>query len=77
MSEQPIEYYCLRCGGTNVDSEAWVSWNRAEQKWEIDDHRDYDHCHDCEDECSTADRPVTDVKILAQIAIKNAERQTA
>ena len=76
MSEQPVEFYCMRCGGTNVDSEAFARWNRVKQEWEVEDLRDYEHCGDCEDECSTDDRPITDVKLLAQIAIYNAERQT-
>ena len=78
MPEQPYEYYCLTCGGTNVDHEVWVEWNVAEQKWDVDDAScSYEHCQDCHDECRTDQRPITDVKLLAQIAIKNAERQTA
>lgn len=77
MSEQPYEYYCLSCGGNNVDHEAYVNWNRVEQKWEIEDIRDYEYCGNCQDECGTDQRPITDVKILAQIAIKNAEKQSA
>ena len=76
MPEQPYEYYCLKCGGTDVSTDAVAYWNREEQKWD-QDFRDYEYCSDCEDECRTDQRPITDVKILAQIAIKNAERQTA
>jgi hypothetical protein len=73
---QPYEYYCLTCGGTDVETDAFANWNRVEQKWEYD-FRDYEHCGDCEDDCNTDQRPITDVKILAQIAIKNADLQSA
>ena len=77
MPEQPYEYYCLTCGGSEIEYEAFVNWNPVEQKWDMGDIRDYEHCHDCQDECRTDQRPITDVKILAQIAIHNAEKQSA
>ena len=77
MSEQPYEYYCLKCGGSDIGHEAYVDWNLVKQKWDIDDIREYEYCQDCEDTCSSDQRPITDVKILAQIAIHNAEKQSA
>ena len=69
MPEQPYEYYCTTCGGTKVGIDAFAYWNREEQKWD-QDFRDYEYCSDCEYDCRTDQRPITDVKILAQIAIK-------
>ena len=75
-TSQPYEYYCLKCGGIDVSTDAVAYWNREEQKW-YQDFQDYEYCADCEDECRTDQRPITDIKILAQIAIKNADLQSA
>ena len=76
---QPEEFYCTICGGTDITVEAYCFWDNVEQKFahfEVADEG-YNHCADCEDQACTDFRPITDVKTLAQIAIKKSERKAA
>lgn len=71
---QPEEYCCTDCGGTNVSSDAWCSWDNATQdfaNFEVADEG-FDYCADCGHDGAEF-RPITDVKTLAQIAIKREE----
>ena len=78
MRQPPEEYYCTACGGTNIIAEAYCSWDSVAQMWVFDQVIDegYDYCTDCEDSAGEF-RPITDVKTLAQIAIKKEEANAA
>ena len=71
---QSEEYYCTSCGGTDIAIEAYCQWDVTTQDWAYLDLRDeaLASCGDCYSE-TTAFRPITDVKTLAQIAIKKEE----
>ena len=76
---QPEKYCCTACGGTNITVEAYCVWDNVEQKfahYEVVDEG-YDYCVDCEDQRTGAFFPITDVKTLAQIAIKREEANEA
>lgn len=79
MRHPPEDFYCTTCGGANITSEAYCHWNVDNQCWEFDGVMDegYDYCNDCSDERTGEFRPVTDVKILALIAIKREESNAA
>ena len=72
---QPQEYYCESCGGTAITAEAHCYWDNVKQDFSYYDVADqgYDYCADCEDRTATEFRPITDLKTLAQIAIKREE----
>ena len=72
---QSKEYYCTSCGGTDVSLEGYCYWDSVEQKfvhYETSDEGQ-DYCTDCEDHIIGDFRSITDVKTLAQIAIKKEE----
>ena len=75
---QPEEFYCTECGGTDISSEAWCAWDKFEQKFAHFDVADagYDYCADCGHDRAEF-RPITDVKTLAQIAIRREEANAA
>jgi hypothetical protein len=81
MSQPPEEFYCTDCGGTDitVKTEAYCHWDNVEQKFVHFKTADegYDYCTDCADQATGAFRPITDVKTLAQIAIKKDEANAA
>ena len=71
---QPQELYCTDCGSTNVKSFADCEWDVVTQSFSyFDVHSDDDYCADCEDRATGKFRPITDLKTLAQIAIKREE----
>lgn len=76
---QPEEFYCTTCGGTDITVEAYCYWDTAEQKFAHFETVDegYDYCTDCDEQTAGSFRPVTDVKTLAQIAIKKEEANEA
>ena len=79
MSYPPEEFYCTTCGGTDIQAEAYCYWDVAAQTWayyEVVDEG-FDFCADCEEQTAGSFRPITDVKTLAQIAIKKEEANEA
>ena len=75
---QPQELYCKTCGGTNVTSFADCGWDVVTQSFSFFDVRsEDDYCADCEDRATGEFRPITDLKTLAQIAIKQEEANEA
>ena len=79
MRQPPEEFYCTDCGGTDITAEAYCYWDNVEQNWAYYEvvAEGYDYCVDCEDQRTGAFRPITDVKTLAQIAIKKEEADAA
>jgi hypothetical protein len=79
MSQPPEEFYCTVCGGTNITVEAYCQWDNVEQKFAHFETADegYDYCADCGDRAEGEFRRITDVKTLAQIAIKKEEANAA
>lgn len=75
MTRPPEEYYCENCGGTDITVEAYCYWDNVEQNFAHYETVDegYDYCADCEDRATAEFRPITNVKTLAQIAIKQEE----
>tara|TARA_R110002072_G_scaffold190828_1_gene347732 strand:+ start:576 stop:824 length:249 start_codon:yes stop_codon:yes gene_type:complete len=75
MTQPPEEYCCTDCGGTDITVEAYCNWDSVEQKFAHYETADegYDYCADCEDRVRGRFRPITDVKTLAQIAIKKED----
>jgi len=73
----PEEYYCTICGGTGLTVEAYCRWDNVTQTFAHHELADegYDYCRDCNDQCRGDFRPITDVKTLAQIAIKKEATQ--
>lgn len=43
--EYPV---CRSCGSENVVCDAWASWDRVSQEWELEDTFDDTFCKDCE-----------------------------
>jgi hypothetical protein len=71
---QPEEFFCTDCGGTNIIAEATCYWDITTQKWahfEVADEG-WDNCADCGHDGADF-RTITDIKSLAQIAIKKQE----
>ena len=79
MTQPPEEYYCTNCGGTNITSEAYCYWDNVKQDFADFEvaAEGYDYCAGCEDRAAGEFRPITDVKTLAQIAIKKEEANAA
>ncbi len=74
----PEEYYCIACGGTNITVEAYCYWDNVKQDFADFETADagWDNCADCGHDGADF-RPITDVKTLAQIAIKKEEANAA
>ncbi len=43
-----IEWFCRKCGGTNVRSQNWSMWDTETQQWERTDPDD-GWCDDCDE----------------------------
>ena len=51
---RPVEMRCDHCGGTDIEVEASVYWDKANQKWvinEVDPSGNGAYCSDCGDGC--------------------------
>jgi len=72
---QPEEFFCTECDGTDIVAEALCYWDITTQKWSYYEVmvEGYDYCHDCNDRRIGDFRSITDVKSLAQLAIKKQE----
>ena len=72
----PDELYCTECGSTDVISEGYVAWDAVTQKSVVFSISDggVDYCNTCDEETSCYWREITDVKILAKIAIHNGDK---
>jgi hypothetical protein len=66
---QPTRWCCSRCGSEDVTVGAFAKWNVVKQEWQFD----LNWCSDCRADCIVEERPITDVKRLAQIAIEKGE----
>ena len=77
MRRPPEEFYCTTCNGTDITAEAYCVWDSVEQKWAHYEvvEEGYDYCETCMDQTTGSFRPITDVKTLAQIAIKQNEKE--
>jgi len=79
---QPEEYYCTVCGGANMTVEVSYYWDNVTQTFApfetADEGRSKggSYCAEC-GHVSANFRPITDVKTLAQIAIKREEANAA
>jgi len=85
LEQQPVNYVCETCGGTNVDTHATVAWNVADQEWhivkvkplgEIFGYPD-DHCHDCAKTGSAETNMVMRHASLKEIAVSVIEKEEA
>ena len=76
---QPEEFYCTGCGSTDMTAEAYCLWDNVTQSYAgfkvVDEGNDW--CEACSSHRTGYFRPITDIKTLAQIAIKKSERKTA
>ena len=75
MTQPPEEYCCTDCGGTDITVEAYCYWDNVKQDFADFEvaAEGWDYCADCEDRATAEFRPITNVKTLAQIAIKQEE----
>jgi DNA-directed RNA polymerase subunit RPC12/RpoP len=70
----PIKFVCNQCGQDNsVHALAYVGWNIETQDWEFEELYDDDvlRCT-CGHSNAFREEPVTDLKVVAQHAIKQA-----
>jgi hypothetical protein len=72
----PVTWVCETCGSERVSVGAYATWNVVKQEWdyELEDNSSNDFCFDCFSEV-VAEKPVTDLKILAQIAINREQNR--
>lgn len=54
-----IAIRCARCGSSDVSRDAWGDWDVGAQDWVLRTVFDHAHCHDCEDETSLIEVPLT------------------
>ena len=74
MSVQPYIIVCSTCGSDEILFSSESTWNPVAQDYEHHNLEDYgDWCLKCGDRVEVENIDVTDVKLLAQIAIHNAE----
>jgi len=82
---QPVNYVCVECGGTNVETHAMVAWNVADQEWyithvkplgEIFGYHD-DICHDCAETGSLETSMNRRDASLKEIALATIEKEKA
>jgi len=75
----PEEFYCTGCGSTDMTSEAYCYWDNVTQSYAdfevVDEGNDW--CEACSSHRTGDFRPITDLKTLAQIAIKREEANEA
>ena len=50
MKPGKYKYICPICGGDNVVSDAWASWDVESQQWVLENTFDQEFCNDCETE---------------------------
>lgn len=50
MSQKAVRVFCARCGSEDVFKDAWASWNKEKQEWELFQTFDYTFCETCQEE---------------------------
>jgi hypothetical protein len=50
--KKKVIYVCSTCGSEEVLLDAWASWNKDAQRWELANTFDAAYCAECEGECS-------------------------
>ena len=74
----PIKYVCDFCGADDTaHTEGFLDWDVPSQNWVFSGHTDAPLWCACGGDNCFTETPVTDVKTLAQIAIKQEEANEA
>lgn len=60
MSGEPrFDKRCEACGSDNVFRDAYASWDKATQRWQLEQVFDEAHCHDCHGSCHIINKEIT------------------
>jgi hypothetical protein len=63
-----IQKVCSHCGGINVKSDAYATWDFRKQEWVLDQtFYKGAYCDDCDGECRIEDEPLSGDALLAAV----------
>lgn len=56
-------YICKACGSEDIRSDAWASWDKHTQEWELSTTFENYYCNNCEGECQIRRKLIEEVTL--------------